>query len=125
MPLPASDKRADKCGDLIHFDTCSPMSVDSPGKCRWLAVFVDDHSGFLLVYPKRKKDDIYEVVQTMLVEVAAAGHELRAVRSDNAAEYKTSKMVSILNQHLVEHEFSTPYVAAQNGRVDNATRIAR
>ena len=122
LPLPASYKLADKCGDLIHFDTCGPMSVDSPGKCRWPAVFVDDHSGFLLVYPMRKKDDIYEVVQSVLVEVAAAGHKLRAVGSDNAAEYKSSKIVSILNKHLVKHEFSTPYVAAQNGRVERQNR---
>ena len=122
LPLPPSEKRATRCGELIHFDTVGPMSVESHGGCRWLAVFVEDFSGYLMVYPMRKKDGIYDAVQSVLVEAAAAGHRLRALRSDDAAEYRSSKIASILNQRLVKQEFSTPFVAAQNGRAERQNR---
>ena len=98
------------------------MTVKSSGGCRWLVVFVDDYSGYLLVYPMRKKDGLNGALESVPVEAAAAGHKLRALRSDNAAEYKSSRMVSILNQHLVKQEFSTPFVAAQNGRTERQNR---
>ena len=58
LPVFPSAQRSSKCGELIHFDTCAPMSVESPGGSRWLAVFVDDYSGYLFVYPMRNKSDI-------------------------------------------------------------------
>ena len=122
FPIPKSTERAARCGDLVHFDTCGPMSVNSPSGCKYLAVFVDDASGYLMVFPMKGKDDILKVVESVLVEVASAGHRLRFLRSDNAAEYNSSGMTELLNKHLVKHQFSTPFVPAENGRVERQNR---
>ena len=63
-----SNKRATSCGELLHYDICGPMSVDAPGGEKWLAIFVDDHSGFLMVIPLKKKSDIYEAMAVVLTE---------------------------------------------------------
>ena len=122
FPIPCSTKRASACGELVHFDTCGPMSVDSLTGCRYLAVFVDDASGYLFVYPMKTKGDIIHVVPKVLVEVASAGHQLRVLQSDNAAEFKSSKMTELLEKYLVKQRFTTPFVAAENGRVERQNR---
>ena len=122
FPIPCSTRRASACGELIHFDTCGPMSVGSLTGCRYLAVFVDDASGYLFVYPMKTKGDIIDVVPKVLVEVASAGHQLRVLQSDNAAEFKSSKMTALLDKYLVKQRFTTPFVAAENGRVERQNR---
>lgn len=121
-PIPASEKRAEQCGELIHFDICGPMSTESLARSRWLAVFVDDCSGYLFVYPMRAKSDISESMQEILVEAAVYNHRVRVVKSDNALELKSSKMKDLLNKHLVKQRFSTPYVPAEMGRVERQHR---
>ena len=98
------------------------MSVRSPGGCRYLVLFVDDFSGHLFAYPIKEKDDNYGVMQSVLVECAAVDHKLRTLRSDNAVEFKSTKMVGLLNKHLVKQQFTTPYVPAENGRIERQNR---
>ena len=122
LPIPRSELRATKCADLIHFDICGPMSVETPGGSKYVAIFVDDYSGYLMIYPLRNKSDILDAVQDVLVEAAAAGHKVRTLRSDNALEFKSAKMAKLLKDHLVKQEFTTPYVPAENGRVERQNR---
>lgn len=122
LPLPLSTRRATFCGELVHFDICGPMSVKTPRGCRYLALFVDDFSGYLLGYPMRQKSGIYNVVQDVITEASSAGHKLRCFKSDNAMEFKSAMMVSILRRHHIKQEFSTPYVPAENGRIERQNR---
>ena len=62
LPLLPSAERASECGELVHFDIFGPMSQPSLTGCRWLAVFVDDYSSFVLVYGLQGKSQIYRVV---------------------------------------------------------------
>lgn len=117
-----SDSRASKPAELIHFDICGPMSVESYGKNKFLAVFCDDYTSIVNVYAIKTKNEILESMADMISEAKAAGHQIRRVRSDNAKEFRSKEMNALLRKHSIVHEFSTPYCAAQNGRVERQNR---
>lgn len=58
----------------------------------------------------------------MISEAKIAGHQIRRVRSDNAKEFASKEMNALLRKHSIVHEYSTPYCAAQNGRVERQNR---
>lgn len=117
-----SAKRASDCGELVYFDICGPMSVEGPRGEKWLAVFVDDCSGFLMVIPLKKKSGICKAMETVLIEALVTKHPVQAVQSDNALEFKSEEMGRLLRKHNVQQRFSTPYVPAENGRVERQHR---
>jgi transposase InsO family protein len=49
------------------------------------------------------------------------GDVVRAVRSDNASEFKDSHFETFCHDLGLEHQFSSPYVAYQNGVVERKT----
>ncbi len=52
-----SDTRAQATLDLIHSDVLGPVEVPSLGGSRYFISFIDDHSKWTTVYPKRNKSD--------------------------------------------------------------------
>jgi len=63
-PFNESDIRASKPAELIHFNICGSMSVESFGKNKMLAVFCDDFTGIVNVYAIRSKDEMWNECQT-------------------------------------------------------------
>lgn len=92
QPFNKSSTRATKPGELIHYDICGPMSVESYGGAKIMAVFVDDYSGFLFVKPMAAKSQILEAIQEVIAEVKASGNEVRRTRCDNAPEFHSVEM---------------------------------
>lgn len=121
-PFEESDTRASKPAELIHFDLCGPMSVENYGKNKFLAVFCDDHTSIVNVYAIRIKNEIVERMADMISEAKTAGHRIHRVRSDNGKEFVSKEMNALLRKHSIVHEYSTPYCAAQNGRVERQNR---
>jgi len=117
-----SDNRADKPGTLIHFDICGPMSTESFGGARYMALFVDDYTGMIFVYTRKSKADIVNHMKDIITEANAAGHKIRRVRSDNAKKFIGQDMKKILRNYSILHEVSTPYCPEQNGRAERQNR---
>jgi transposase InsO family protein len=46
------------------------------------------------------------------------GDAIRAIRSDNGSEFKNSHFKTFCRDLGLEHQFSSPYVACQNGVVE-------
>jgi transposase InsO family protein len=46
------------------------------------------------------------------------GDAVRAIRSDNSSEFKNSHFETFCRDLGLEHQFSSPYVASQNGVVE-------
>jgi len=70
-----SDTRTSKPAELIHFDICGPMSVESFGKNKLLAVFCDDYTDIVSVYAIKTKSEIVDRMADMISEANAAGIE--------------------------------------------------
>lgn len=58
----------------------------------------------------------------LITEANAAGHTIVRLRSDNAKEFDSEKIKTLLHKHSIKHEFSTPYVPQQNGRAERKNR---
>lgn len=122
QPFNESSTRATKPGELIHYDICGPMSVESYGGAKMMAVFVDDYSGLLFVKPLAAKSKILEAIQEVIAEIKAAGHEVRRTRSDNAAEFHSAEMRKLMRKHSIVQEFSAPEAPQMNGRAERQNR---
>lgn len=64
------------------------MSVESFGKNKLLAVFCDDYTGIVNVYAITTKD---KILDDMISETKAVGHQIRRVRSDNVKEFASKE----------------------------------
>jgi len=122
LPFNESNTRATKPGELIHYDLCGPMSVESYGGAKLMAVFVDDYSGFLFVKPLAAKSQIIEAIQEVIAEIKATGNEVRRTRSDNAREFQSTEMRKLMRKHSIVQEFSAPHCPQMNGRVERQNR---
>lgn len=120
--FPSSITRAEKPGELIHFDICGPMSIRSIGRSSVMAVFVDDHSGMVFVKPMKSKADIIDAVRDVILKASAAGHRVKRLRSDNAKEFKSTEFKQVMRKYNIIQEFSTEYCPEQNGRIERQNR---
>jgi transposase InsO family protein len=50
------------------------------------------------------------------------GDAVRAIRSDNGSEFKKSHFETFCRDLCLEHHFSSPYVALQNGVLERKNR---
>jgi transposase InsO family protein len=50
------------------------------------------------------------------------GDAVRAIRSNNGSEFKNSRFETFCHDLGLEHQFSSPYVACQNGVVERKNR---
>lgn len=121
-PFSESTSRAKLPGELIHFDLCGPMSTDSIGGSKYMALFKDDFTSYCLVYAIKLKSEILGTVGDVITTVKAAGHHIKRMRSDNAKEFVSAEMKALLRKHGVVSEHSAPYVPQQNGRIERQNR---
>lgn len=110
-----SNTRADEPGTLVHFDICGPMSIESFGGAKFMAIF-DDYTGMMFVYTMKSKADIVDHMKDVIANANANGHRIKHVRSDNAKEFIGKEMKMLLRERSILHEFSTAYCPEQNGR---------
>lgn len=77
--------------DLVNFDTCVPMSVDSLYRCRYFVTFIDDYSRRTWIYFLKAKDEIYGQFQEFKTLVEnQTGKNIKVLRSDNGGEYTSN-----------------------------------
>ncbi|XP_025836051.1 uncharacterized protein LOC112906335 [Agrilus planipennis] len=70
----------------------------------------------------KRKSDIVEQVDLLVAEYKGAGHAIRRMRSDNAAEFHGQEMTNVMRKYSIKQEFSTPRVPEQNGRAERQNR---
>jgi transposase InsO family protein len=76
--------------------------------------------GFLLV----DKGKTFGFVRDLILRLKNERHGdfVRAIRSDNGSEFKNSCFETFCRDLGLEHQFSSPYVACQNGVVERKNR---
>lgn len=121
-PFDESLNRAKAPAELIYFDICGLMSVDSISGDKIMAVFVDDYSGLVITKPMKAKSDIVKVIEEVLAIASANGHKICRMRSDNAKEFTSNEMKKLMRTNKIVHEFSSAYCPQQNGRVKRQNR---
>ncbi|KAJ3649380.1 hypothetical protein Zmor_021128 [Zophobas morio] len=121
QPFPSSNSRAERPGDLMHFDTIGPLN-ESLGGSRFAAVFTDDCSGTIIAVPMKTKSDVVDAMISVIADAEANGHKIKRVRSDNGGEFLGSEMKAVLSKKFIKQELTTPYCPQQNGRAERSNR---
>lgn len=85
-PFPSNmDKRRYDSFELLHFDTCGPMEVDSLGGGKYLLLIVDEGSGCMKGFSLRAKSDSEACIKKYIVAVQTQfDKKVKFVRHDGA-----------------------------------------
>lgn len=124
QPSHKASTRAKEPGDLIHSDTCGPISPTSVGGANYFGLFIDDKTRMTFIVPlkghtaaemlKRFKE-IQAQIETEL------GRKIKRLRTDGGGEYE-KQFGTYLKQCGIVHEITAPYSPDQNGVSERANR---
>jgi transposase InsO family protein len=109
---------------LFHMDLIGPARVCSAGGKWYVLVIVDDYSRYAWVFFLADKGERFGFVRDLILRLKNERHGdvVRAIRSDNGSEFKNSHFETFCRDLCLEHQFSSPYVACQNGVVKRKNR---
>jgi transposase InsO family protein len=81
---------------------------------------VDDYSHYAWVFFLADKGETFGFVRDLILrlKIERNGDAMRAIRSDNGTKFKNSHFETFFRDLVLEHQFSSPYVACQNGVVE-------
>jgi transposase InsO family protein len=87
-------------------------------------MIVDDYSRYAWVFFLADKGETFGFVRDLILRLKNEihGDVVRAIRSDNGSEFKNSCFETFCRDLDLEHQFSSPYVACQNGVVERKNR---
>src|SRR6218665_572036 len=109
--------------DLIHSDVCGRMKTLTPGKNKYMVIFIDDYSRYTMCYLMQHKDEVADKYKEFVAEVSNKfQRKPKLSRSDNGGEYTGSKLINYLNQEGIRLQTSVPYSPSQNGVAERKNR---
>jgi transposase InsO family protein len=106
--------------ELFHMVLVGPARVISPGGTWYDLVIVDDYSPYAWVFFLADKGEMFSFVRDLILRLKNERHgdDVRAIHSDNGTKFKNSHFKTFCRDLGLEHQFSSPYVACQNGVVE-------
>lgn len=108
---------------IIHFDTCGPISPTSLGGNRYFVLATDQISSFKFIKFAKGKGEIPSLVKAILAEAKFySGKDTTCVVSDNGSEFVNRDLRRYLEDKNIIQETSTPYTPQQNGLAERANR---
>lgn len=123
LPFPKESERANTLLELVHSDICGPMEVPSVSGARYMLTFTDDYSRFTQVYFLKAKSEFFVHLQNFVTLVEnQLNFKIKAIRSDNAMEYKDKKVQQYLMEKGIRWQSSCPYTPQQNGVAERKNR---
>ena len=130
----ARTRKATRPLERVHFDLSPSIPVKGLGGQIGYLALVDEYTSMYFVKFIFAKSEVPEILrdfkkaaevhfqENIGVFVEGKVPKLAALRSDNAAEHVSSIMSEWCRKEGIKHEFSAPYSAWQNGRVERAIR---
>jgi hypothetical protein len=110
-------------GQLLHMDTVGPSRVRSMGGKWYVLVIVDDYSRYSWVFFLESKDQIFKHFRLLALRLNNEHPNcLKAICSDNGAEFKNVYFDGFCREHGIEQQFSAPHVPQQNGVMEQKNR---
>jgi transposase InsO family protein len=106
--------------ELFYMDLVGPVRVCSAGGKWHVLVIMDDYSRYAWVFFLADKGETFGFVRDMILRLKNKrnGDVVRAIHSDNGSEFENSRFETFCRDLGLEHQFSSPYVACQNGVVE-------
>lgn len=115
----AQPKRRLEC---VYIDLSGPHSIMSRLGFKYIMNFVNNYSGYNWTRLLKMKLEVVKAFRDWITMVKTqTGEKLCQVLMDNG-ELKTTEMAAICNDQGVLHQFTAPYMSAQNGHVEQLHR---
>jgi transposase InsO family protein len=104
---------------VLNMDLVGPARVRSTRGKWYILVVVDDYSLYVWVIFLWEKGETFGFVRDLVLRLRNERHgdAIRAIHSDNGSEFKNSHFETFCHDLGLEHQFSSPYTAPQNGVV--------
>ncbi|KAF1322207.1 Integrase catalytic core protein, partial [Globisporangium splendens] len=117
------EKRTYGVFELIHFDICGPMEVESIGGSKYLLLIVDEASGSMKGFCLHNKSDSEALLKKFIIQVGNQfGKRVKFVRHDGAKEFATSSIQQFYADRGIEQQVTVPYAHQTNGTAERAIR---
>jgi len=124
LPFQKNPKsRAQEPGEFIHMDLCDKMTHPSIGGANYFLLFKDCTSYRTAYFIKHKSDTFSKFVEYHKLVENQTGNKLRKVRSDKGKEFDNEQFKQYFKEKGIIHEYSAPYIAEQNGRIERENRL--
>ncbi|KAJ9507929.1 hypothetical protein QJQ45_021276 [Haematococcus lacustris] len=108
---------------LVHMDVCGPMPHVGRDGSRYIATFLDEHTGLSVIQLLPSKDLVPAAIQRVITELETqSGHRCKALRSDNGSEYSNKTLRDWCSSKGIQQQFSAPYCPEQNGKAERLNR---
>jgi transposase InsO family protein len=122
--LPLTSVMTERPCELFRMDLVGPACVCSAGGKWYVLLIVDDYSRYAWVFFLADKGETFGFVRDLILRLKKERHgdAARAIRRDNGSEFKNSHFETFGRDLGLEHQFSSPYVACQNGVVERKNR---
>ncbi|OWZ23039.1 hypothetical protein PHMEG_0002150 [Phytophthora megakarya] len=79
--------------ELVHTDVMGPMKTKSKGGARYVLVFVDDYSRYVVAYFLKKKSEVANKFKTYLTMYENQwGEQTKCLRSDNGMGFQPERI---------------------------------
>ena len=123
LPFNASTTITSKPLELLHTDLCGPMPVPSHGGNLYFITLLDDHTGYSLISPLRRKSDAAAFLKTSITMLERqTGYTVKRIRSDNGGEFINTELDTFYQSKGIKSETSVPYTPQQNGKAERLNR---
>ncbi|KAG8480419.1 hypothetical protein CXB51_025096 [Gossypium anomalum] len=123
-PFPVNQAwRAREKLELVHSDICGPMKTPSLNGSKYFVLFIDDLTRFCWIFFLKQKSDVLEAfVKFKALAENQVGCRIKALRTDNGAEYLSERFKRLCEQAGIQHQLTTVYTPQQNGVCERKNR---
>lgn len=109
--------------ELIHFDICGPMEVESLGGSKYLLLIVDEASGLIQGHCLEYKSESGALIMKFIKQVANQfDRRVKFVRHDGAKEFATNDLKAFYTDRGIEPQVTVPYAHQTNSTAERNIR---
>jgi len=118
-----TQERALKLSEYVYMDLCGKMTHPSTGDSNYFLLLKNDSISYRSVYFIKHKSDAFAkfAEYKKLVETQTT-NKIKKVHSDNGLKFSNKQFRQFFKDNGIIHEFSAPYTAEQNGRIERENR---
>ena len=118
-----TEKRTFGAFELLHFDICGPIEVESIDGSKYLLLIVDEASGLMKGFCLPHKSDSEAALKKFIVQVGNQySKRVKFVRHDGAKEFATNSIKQFYADRGIEQQVTVPYAHQANGTAERAIR---
>ncbi|KAL0545170.1 hypothetical protein IC582_020316 [Cucumis melo] len=112
LSFPNSAYLCDKPFGLIHSDIWGPAPCTTVNGYRYFVLFIDDYSRFTWIYFLKNRSSLYQIyVDFATIVQTQFSSTIKILPTDNAMEYKDSRLLSFLTQKGTLIQRSCPHIS--------------